>query len=141
MLEALNVIESRTLNGDKVGGGKFQRYSPEYAERKGVTPDSVDLFLDGGMLESLTPISETRNTVTFGIIDGDEAPKAYNHHVGDTLPERPWFGITSNEAKMIIDRIKKDDINEEQEMISLSDTARLKMIIDELLNNDFETQD
>ena len=136
MLEALAIIEERTLDGEKVGGGTFQKYSPEYAERKGVSQSSVDLFLDGGMLDALAPIKETTNTVEFGIIDGNEAPKGYNHHVGDTLPERPWFGITDREAKDIADRIMLDDIRPDDPLIDLDDVGRLGTILDEILAND-----
>ncbi len=138
MLEALATIEERTLNGDKVGGGSFQPYTQEYADRKGVSKGSVDLFLDGGMLESLLPIGETRNTVTFGI-EGEEAPKGYNHHVGDTLPERPWFGITDREAKDIAQRIKVSDLSDEP-LIDLNDTKALRMILDEMLGNEIQSE-
>ena len=50
---AIDVIETRTLDGKTINGGKFKKYSKAYAAEKGVTRSSVDLFLEGDMLESI----------------------------------------------------------------------------------------
>ena len=33
-------------------------------------------------------------------------PKPFNHHTGDTLPARPFFGLTDAEIKQIRDEFK-----------------------------------
>jgi len=137
--EALSRIESRTLDGNDVSGKKFTKYSKEYADKKGVTRESVDMFLTGGMLESLRPLKETKNTVTFGIEGGDESKRGYNHQVGDTLPQRAWFGINKDEAQNIAELIRDEQerITLESlapdELIDLSDAGAVRRFLDELL--------
>lgn len=72
-----------------VAGGKFKKsLSPEYAEREG--KDNANLDQTGSMLDSLVfDISGT--TLTIGIFDEDQAPKAFNHNTGDTLPRRQFI--------------------------------------------------
>lgn len=103
---AVETINSRTLDGDTIHGGSFKRYSPEYADKKGVSRDSVDLFLEGDMLDSVEAFPEDKflNIRIGG--DSVETAKGYNHQVGDTLPKRPWFGLTTTEAREIANQIK-----------------------------------
>jgi hypothetical protein len=42
------------------------------------------------MLDSLT-FEVTGTKVIIGIFDSDQAPKAYNHNTGDTLPMRQFI--------------------------------------------------
>ena len=106
VIAAIEHINNRTLSGEDVEGSKFHPYSEEYADKKGVTRTSVDLFLKGKMLDSIEPGSSTRDTVAFKIDDSEEAKKSYNHNVGDTLPKREFFGITKSEAESIARDIK-----------------------------------
>lgn len=136
--EALARIEERTLNGSDVNGEKFVKYSQEYADKKGVTRNSVDLFLTGGMLESLKPLKETTNTVSFGIEGGDETKRGYNHQVGDTLPQRTWFGITKDEAQNIAELVRDERVPLSSlmpdELIDLDDRSAVRRALDELLS-------
>lgn len=117
---AIEQINNRTLDGKTINGGKFKKYSKKYAEFKGVTRDSVDLFLEGDMLDSLDA-EENGNKVKI-LIDNDlETKKGYNHHMGDTLPKRPWFGITTDEARAIANTIKEDVQVQEKKSFTLSD--------------------
>ena len=112
--EAIEVINQRTLDGKDVDKSKFTPYSEAYAERKGVTPDSVDLFLSGDMLESLKLTKDTPHTVSFGIEGGDAAKKSFYHNTGDgNNPKREFFGITRSEAEKIAESIKKDVVDRE----------------------------
>jgi hypothetical protein len=87
------VSESRT----PVSGGKFKtKLSKDYAEREG--KDSANLDLTGSMLDSLT-YRISGNSVEVGVFDSDEAPKAYNHNVGDTLPQRQFIPMESQKFK------------------------------------------
>jgi hypothetical protein len=105
---AIERINLRTLEGETIHGGKFKQYSKAYAEKKGVSRDSVDLFLEGDMLDALN-YESTSDSVKIVIDDSLEAKKGYNHHTGDTLPKRPWFGITTDEARTIAESIKDED--------------------------------
>jgi len=113
--EAIEVINQRTLDGKDVDESKFTPYSEAYAERKGVTPDSVDLFLSGDMLESLKLTKDTPHTVSFGIEGGDAAKKSYYHNTGTAKggKKREFFGITRSEAEKIAESIKKDVVDRE----------------------------
>jgi len=128
--EALQRIEDRTLDGDDINGDTFTPYSEEYAESKGVSRNSVDLFSDGDMFDSMEDLGSTRDTVNFGIVDGDEAPKAFNHQKGDTLPQREWFGITQEEAEEIIERVSLGELNPNQ---IEADEADIRTAIRDLL--------
>jgi len=129
---AVERINERTLDGITIHGKNFAQYSEAYAERKGVTRDSVDLFLEGDMLDSLAYDTEKNSSKLKIIIDGDlETKKGYNHHVGDTLPKRPWFGVTSDEIKEIASKIKpsRNERIVNQERMTLS---QLKKELDKL---------
>jgi hypothetical protein len=102
---AIETIKNRTLDGQTINGGKFKKYSKKYADFKGVTQDSVDLFLEGDMLNSLDyEVVDNKPKI---YLDDTEVPKGYNHNVGDTLPKRPWFGLTDSEAQNIAESIKE----------------------------------
>lgn len=103
---AINRIIDRTLDGKTINNTKFKRYSKEYADLKGVTRDSVDMFLSGSMLESIDELSTRGNTVKIGIDGGEDALKSYNHNIGDTVPKRQYFGLSKKETREIAKDIK-----------------------------------
>jgi phage gpG-like protein len=109
---AVDTINNRTLDGETINGGKFKKYSKAYAEFKGVTRDSVDMFLEGDMLESIGRRSskEKVNTVFIQMEKGLQTKKAFNHQTGDTLPKREFFGLTDNEASEIANAIKEENV-------------------------------
>jgi hypothetical protein len=57
-------------------------------------------------------------SITIGIIDEDEAPKAYNHNVGDTLPKRQFIPNEDQNFKREIlrgvSRIVEEYIDEQE---------------------------
>lgn len=72
-----------------VSGGKFKsKLSKAYMEETGKTFANLDL--NGDMLNSLTS-KVTASGVQVGIFNPDQAIKAYNHNVGDTLPKRQFI--------------------------------------------------
>ena len=121
-------IEERTLDGKTINGGKFKEYSKAYAEFKGVTRSSVDLFLEGDMLESIGRRSskEKAGTVFMQMVKGLQTKKGFNHTSGDTVPKRNFFGVTDSEARDIANEIKDSTVTKK-----LSITA-LKAALDEL---------
>ena len=127
--EAIEVINQRTLDGEDVDGKEFLPYSEEYARKKGVSTDSVDLFLTGDMLNSMDMTGSTRDTVSIGIIGGVEAKKSYYHNV-DAPKKREFFGITKNEAERIASKIKEEKKAEAPKAITLSELRRALQLID-----------
>jgi hypothetical protein len=114
-------IEERTLDGKTINGGKFKKYSKAYADFKGVTRDSVDLFLEGDMLESIGRRSskEKAGTVFVQMEKGVQTKKGFNHTSGDTVPKRNFFGITDSEARDIANEIKDSTIEKKQSITAL----------------------
>lgn len=127
---AVDTINNRTLDGETINGGSFKKYTKAYADFKGVTRDSVDMFLEGDMLESIgrRKSKEKKSTVFIQMEKGLETKKAYNHNVGDTLPKREFFGLTDSEASQIADEIKER--REESRTISLSALREALDLID-----------
>ncbi len=114
---AVERINSRTLDGKTIHGGKFKRYSEAYAEKKGVTRDSVDLFLDGDMLDNVVAQNANASKVRIEIDDSLDTKKGFNHNVGETVPKRPWFGITTQEARAMAEAVREDETAQEKESV------------------------
>lgn len=110
-LAAIERINQRTLDGNNIHGRKFKKYSKDYAAKKGVSRDSVDMFLEGDMLNSLD-YELTDNGVKIKIGES-ETPKAFNHQTGDTLPKRQFFGLIGQEVRDIASEL--DSIVQDQE--------------------------
>lgn len=125
-------IESRTLDGKTINGGKFKKYSKTYADLKGVTRDSVDLFLKGDMLDGIgrRKSKEKSSTVYVQMKKGLQTKKSYNHNTGDTLPRREFFGLTDLEAKQIAEEIKEDEQAQESNGLSLLDLRAALDLLD-----------
>lgn len=131
---SVELINNRTLDGDNIDGKKFSAtapYSKDYAAKKGVPITAVDMFLKGDMLDSIRPLADTRDTVSFGISGGLDAKKSHRHNTGSKgMPKREFFGITQKEAANIVDAIG-DDTEEvtEKRGFSLADlSAALKLL-------------
>ena len=127
---AIDTINTRTLDGKTVNGGSFKPYSAAYAKEKGVTRDSVDLFLEGDMLESISRRSskEKSSTVFIQMEKGLQTKKAFNHNTGDTLPKREFFGITRNEAENIANQIAEQQ--QETTRVTLADLRNALSLLD-----------
>ena len=120
---AKDLIQDRTIAGYDVTGKKFTRYTEEYAKEKGVSRNSVDLFLKGNMLESIgrRKSKEKANTVFIQMKKGLQTKKSFNHDTGDTLPRREFFGITKKEAEDIAKEIKSLTEAKEERRVTLAD--------------------
>ena len=107
---AIDTIASRTLDTTDVNGESFAKYSEEYAKKKGVSVDSVDLFLDGDMLGGIGRRSSKEKTgsVFIQMKKGLQTRKAYNHNTGDTLVQREFFAITDDEAVSIAEAVREE---------------------------------
>ncbi len=149
-------IVSRTEAGDGVriaanGQGRPVKLKSPYSDKyekslkfkaAGKSKGKVNMTLTGDMLAALDVVSTDGNTITIGLIDDSQIPKAYNHQVGDTVPERPWFGISKAEVNDIldsfadeIDSLRREDLPPED---TTGETTTLKAMdfLDEGLNSD-----
>ena len=108
-------IVSRTQDGKGMRFGGYgsgtglklkSPYSKEYQESlefkaAGKKATEVNMTLTGDMLASLDVISTRGNKIKIGISDDLQILKAFNHITGDTVPERPWFGVNRDELEQI----------------------------------------
>ena len=112
----IDEIRSRTLAGrgvrfdNDVKGEKVKLKSPyskmytESMEFKafGKSKNEVNMTLSGDMLGLMDITKQEGNTITIGWNDDTQTKKAFNHIKGDTVPERPFFGISIGEMKSIV---------------------------------------
>jgi len=115
--DLISIVEERTLSGQGVNGNgsvvKLKSpYSKEYIDSPefkafGKKKNQVNMKLTGSMLASVDLIGDRADKIEIGI-DNEEAPKAYNHIVGDTVPARPWLGLTPKD----LEKVKKEYAND-----------------------------
>ena len=104
--EIVKQIQLRTENGKDVNGQSFERYSEDWAKKKGVSRDSVDLLLTGSMLGSMQVVRATKNTVTIGFNGQKNNNKAFNHNEGETVPRREFLGLTRSDEDEVFRKFK-----------------------------------
>ena len=81
-------------------------YSKEYSDSLdfkafGKSRGRVNMKLTGDMLGLMDVVQIDGNKITIGWNEAEENAKAYNHSVGDTVPRRPFFGVSKAELKEI----------------------------------------
>jgi hypothetical protein len=112
----ISKIEERTADGKGVNGNgsevKLHKYSKEYMaspEYKAFNKDgTVNMKLTGSMLASIDLIADDKNKIEIGI-DNEEAPKAYNHMVGETFKyPRPFLGLTAGDIDDVASEYESD---------------------------------
>jgi len=103
----IDKIVERTQSGKRLGGGSLKGYSKAYKESLAfkVTGKNesgpANLTLTGDMLGTLDIKDDTETKLKIGWQSDTENAKAFNHHTGDTLPKRPFFGLQQNELQEI----------------------------------------
>lgn len=128
-LAAIERINQRTLDGKNIHGRKFKKYSKDYAAKKGVSRESVDLFLEGDMLSSLD-YEVTTTGVKIKIDDGGESPKAFRHQTGDLgMPKRQFFGLIGEEVREIASELETIASESTEPSFTLTDlTAAIRQL-------------
>lgn len=108
----LEKIRERTLNGAGFGGAPFNFgvYSDEYAESiefqaAGKDQQEVNMSLSGDMLGLMDLIDQGGNSIEIGWEDPTQNAKAFNHNTGDTVPKRPFFGLSKAEVREISEEL------------------------------------
>lgn len=137
-------IRVRTLSGKDKNNRKFPKYTADYAKEKGVSRESVDLFLDGELLENLKVLSHKKGEVIIGYDKEDEAlnGKAEGNILGtygqsEPIPgkKRDFLGITKGDLKGVLSEFEtQDEVDlSEQDIDTLARNAAR-----ELLGIDFD---
>ena len=99
----------------------------------GKSRGKVNMRLTGDMLELMDIKRQNGNSITIGWTDSTENAKAYNHNVGDTVPRRPFFGISKKELFEIKDQFQ-DEILEAIEMQKSGKSKEFEKKVEQLLN-------
>lgn len=115
-------MTARTENGKGLkftSGGNAREvdlhkpYSKEYVnslefKAAGKKRNDINMTLKGDMLASVDVLSTTGNKIKIGIDDELQILKAYNHITGDTVPSRPWFGVSKKDLDEIGQEFESD---------------------------------
>lgn len=117
----LNRIRERSQSGQGVSfSGNRARpvtlktpYSKEYADSLdfkafGKSRSNVNMTLTGDMLNLMDIKRQNGNSITIGWNDSTENAKAFNHSTGDTVPRRPFFGVSKTELSDIKKEFKSE---------------------------------
>jgi hypothetical protein len=88
-------------------------YSKAYQKTRefkaaGKKADEITMELTGDMVASVDIMPGAGRKIKIGITDDLQVLKAFNHITGDTVPKRPWFGISKAELKEIGQQFKSD---------------------------------
>lgn len=123
-------IVERSTSGKDINNRKFKKYTAEYADKKGVSRDSVNMVLEGNMLSSFESSQGLQpNVVKVKMEEGVETLKSYNHNVGDTLPKRQFFGIKEGKdlQKIVkdVDGLKPQQNLKESSLLKAISTVRV----------------
>lgn len=137
----LDHIVARTMSGLDKNNSKFARYSPQYAEKKGVGASDVDLVLSGEMLEELTLVSHKSGEIVIGYKNpSDElAGKVEGNRIGSYGGEpnkskaRDFLGIPEDELEVLLSAIEQDVDLDDTETGSIDTES----ILDQLLREEF----
>ena len=87
------ILEDTSKQVSAVSGRVWKSLSKEYKAKKASESSSnvANLELTGAMLDALEGVIKGSGKIEVGIFDGGEAPKAFNHNTGDTLPKRQFI--------------------------------------------------
>lgn len=98
--------------------------------------NDINMTLTGDMLASLDVLSTVGNKIKIGVVDDLQVLKAFNHITGDTVPERPWFGISKSELKEIAVQFQQDlqSLRVQQPLTSME--QRALALMDQIRSSD-----
>jgi hypothetical protein len=101
-------------------------YSKTYSESldfiaAGKSKSDVNMSLTGDMLASVQVEDRGGNKIAVYIDGETEVLKAYNHITGDTVPKRPFFGVSKKDVKEVV-----SDFESEIESIDTREGSRTR---------------
>ena len=133
----ISKIEDRTAKGQGVdGNGSVVKLKSPYSKMYSDSPEfkafgkkktEVNMKLTGSMLSSIDMINENSKSIEIGIAN-EEAPKAFNHMTGDTVPQRPFLGLTSGDLDSVKEEYK-DEVGSDHP-ITVADVFERKRLAD-----------
>lgn len=103
-----------SFTGDRARPVKLKApYSKQYADSLdfkafGKSRNNVNMKLTGDMLGLMDIKRQSGNSITIGWSSAEENAKAFNHSVGDTVPRRPFFGVSKTELADIRKEFKSE---------------------------------
>jgi hypothetical protein len=108
----LDSIVDRTEAGKDIWGKPLKGYKKSYVESEDFeefdkSANDVNMTLRGTMLDSID-FTQDRGTIKIAVKGGTQTKKAYNHNVGDTLPQRRFFGVTNSQIKNVLSEFSAD---------------------------------
>lgn len=123
--DVIDHIVQRSQSGKSINNRGFKKYDEDYVESDtfrayGKSTD-VNMTLTGQMLDSVDVLESGGTSFKIGINDPSQAPKAYNHQVGDTLPKREWFGVRDAELQSLADKYIQEASTFEEPIYSAED--------------------
>jgi phage gpG-like protein len=86
----------------------------------GKEKNDVNLQLTGSMMDSINVLESNPGKIRIGIVNED-APKAFNHQTGDTVPKRPFLGATKDDLEKIKKDYKEEISSESRSNITVGD--------------------
>lgn len=111
----IDFMDVRSMDGKGFNGQKLKApYSDAYSESlnfkaAGKSKNQVNMRLSGDMMGSIDLLKVDGSKLVIGIDDPNQAIKAFNHQTGDTVPKRPFFGVSADELKnKILPEFKKE---------------------------------
>lgn len=131
---AVDKMVDRTLSGKDINNKNFTPYSKAYAQKKGVSRNSVDLVLSGDMLQSFEESQGAqRNIIKIKVAEGENTRKSFNHNVGDTLPQRNYFGFKDEgQLRSVVSQVNRLREKSSEERKSTIDLAALRSAINQV---------
>jgi len=137
--DIIDHIVDRAKNGKSINNQNLKKYDKDYVSSTTFkaydkSPGEINMTLTGQMLDSVGVIESFGPMIKIGIDDPDQAPKAYNHQVGDTLPKREWFGVRDKE----IEEIVASYIEEYGETKKVYDASEIFAAMQQVENADFD---
>lgn len=113
--DVIEFIKRRSESGKDKDGNKFVKYTPDYASKKGVARNAVDLTLSGDMLASIDKLEQKRNRIRIGFEKGsEENAKAEGNILGsygrtpNPAKARDFLGISERDYRRILKKYDGD---------------------------------
>lgn len=130
----INVIINRSAAGLDKNNRKFPKYSKDYAERKGVGVDDVDLILSGEMLESIKLLGHKKGEITIGFDKSDD--KLNGKAEGNILGS---YGGSPNKNKardfLGIDQGELEILAESNDLLEDLSPEEIRLLAEDLLGD------
>lgn len=129
---AVDKMVQRTASGKDVKNENFKPYTKDYAAKKGVSRNSVDLILTGDMLNGFENEKTDRNNVEISIKESETGKAhgnitgSYGKSSGSKSKARDFFGFR-NESDLL-DIITRVDGAREQEEVSGASVSGIDLV-------------